>query len=164
MSIAVTYYLSQLQLFVASAIGEQKKEVRMSTIILFLCLLLTPGVESTATAWGGIAEFLLAGDSMFYSYGIYRAEPKVGSPARAYQLEIDTGSTITWILCNGNRTDLSYYNAYNLNNSSSVSILRCGDNRCGSIFPTSRKCAGDEPCPYSVTYGDEFWIIWILCF
>uniref|UniRef100_A0A7N0RG81 Peptidase A1 domain-containing protein n=1 Tax=Kalanchoe fedtschenkoi TaxID=63787 RepID=A0A7N0RG81_KALFE len=109
---------------------------------------------STATKWSGVAELPLHGNPMIYSDAIYQAKVKVGTPARAFDLRVDTGTDITWVRCQSSKVD-DTPNAYDVSNSSSGSIIKCGDQWCGSTLPTSQKCTNrHEPCWFSITYKD----------
>ncbi|CAM0878035.1 unnamed protein product [Alopecurus aequalis] len=109
---------------------------------------------------GGVGELALLS-----SPGIYYANVKLGSPAKEYSLQFDTGSDLMWVSCssctgcaktNNLGIPLEFYDP---NNSSTSSNISCSDDRCKdairaghSVCQTSD--SRNDQCRYDVTYAD----------
>jgi len=104
----------------------------------------------------------LGGNGLPTETGLYFTEIGIGSPAKSYYVQVDTGSDILWVNCiscdtcprkSGLGIELQLYDPAASGNSSAVT---CGQEFCaasnGGVIPS---CPGtDTPCQYSITYGD----------
>lgn len=104
----------------------------------------------------------LGGNGLPTETGLYFTEIGIGSPAKSYYVQVDTGSDILWVNCiscdtcprkSGLGIELQLYDPAASGNSSAVT---CGQEFCaasnGGVIPS---CPGPAtPCQYSITYGD----------
>ncbi|WVZ07147.1 hypothetical protein V8G54_020493 [Vigna mungo] len=103
----------------------------------------------------------LGGNGRANSNGLYFTKIGLGSPAKDYYVQVDTGSDILWVNCVGCTTcprksglgmDLTLYDPAQ---STTSTLVGCNDDFCTSTYngPISG-CSRDMACPYSITYGD----------
>ncbi|XP_014497396.1 aspartic proteinase-like protein 2 [Vigna radiata var. radiata] len=103
----------------------------------------------------------LGGNGRANSNGLYFTKIGLGSPAKDYYVQVDTGSDILWVNCVGCTTcprksglgmDLTLYDPAQ---STTSTLVGCNDDFCTSTYngPISG-CSKDMACPYSITYGD----------
>ncbi|KAK4776104.1 hypothetical protein SAY87_024065 [Trapa incisa] len=94
---------------------------------------------------------------------LYFTKVRLGSPAREFNVQIDTGSDILWVTCSsctncpqtsGLGMELNFFDA---SSSSTASIVPCSDPLCSNsqIQTDATQCSlqGDH-CGYSFQYGD----------
>ncbi|CAN0892338.1 Aspartic proteinase Asp1 [Linum grandiflorum] len=90
-----------------------------------------------------------------YPLGYYSVSINIGNPPKVFDLDIDTGSDLTWVQCNAPCTgctkpvDLLYKPSNNL--------VPCAHILCASIHATGKvNCPHpDEQCDYEVEYADQ---------
>nr|AJA74402.1 aspartic protease [Cicer arietinum] len=103
----------------------------------------------------------LGGNGLPSSTGLYYTKIGLGSPAKDFYVQVDTGSDILWVNCvgctacpkkSGLGMDLTLYDP---NDSNTSNVVSCDDDFCTSTYdgPISG-CKQDMSCPYSITYGD----------
>ncbi|MCH86778.1 aspartic proteinase-like protein 2-like, partial [Trifolium medium] len=92
---------------------------------------------------------------------LYYTKLGLGTPAKDFYVQVDTGSDILWVNCvgctacpkkSGLGMDLTLYDP---NGSKTSKAVSCDDDYCTSTYdgPISG-CKQDMSCPYSITYGD----------
>ncbi|CAJ2633400.1 aspartic proteinase 36 isoform X2 [Trifolium pratense] len=103
----------------------------------------------------------LGGNGLPSSTGLYYTKLGLGTPAKDFYVQVDTGSDILWVNCvgctacpkkSGLGMDLTLYDP---NGSKTSKAVSCDDDYCTSTYdgPISG-CKQDMSCPYSITYGD----------
>ncbi|KAI7752805.1 hypothetical protein M8C21_021757 [Ambrosia artemisiifolia] len=110
---------------------------------------------------GGIVDFNVVGTSDPYYGGLYFTKVKLGSPAKEFNVQIDTGSDVLWVTCSscsgcprssGLQIDLNFFDA---GSSSTASTVSCSDSICSSLVQTSdASCSAGNQCGYKFQYGD----------
>ncbi|CAI0600817.1 unnamed protein product [Linum tenue] len=118
--------------------------------------LLTGGKKAAAGAGGTIghsAVFTVNGN--VYPLGYYSVSINIGNPPKAFELDIDTGSDLTWVQCDAPCTGCTKprQSLYKPNNN----LIPCGHNLCSSIHSTGKiNCPEpSEQCDYEVEYADH---------
>ncbi|MED6111385.1 hypothetical protein PIB30_051912 [Stylosanthes scabra] len=84
-----------------------------------------------------------------YPLGYYTVKVAIGNPPKLYDLQIDSGSDLTWVQSKpyDSCPPGSKYNPYNPNNN-----LQCNDPLCGA---PNKKCGHfPGPCNYTMRYAD----------
>ncbi|KAK6914389.1 Xylanase inhibitor, C-terminal [Dillenia turbinata] len=96
-----------------------------------------------------------------YGVRLYYAEIGIGTPSKAYYVQVDTGSDIMWvncIECKGcpKKSSLNIeLTLYNVNDSLTGNVVSCDQDFCSEISDgTVAGCTGNMPCTYSENYGD----------
>ncbi|CAL5192809.1 unnamed protein product [Lathyrus oleraceus] len=106
-------------------------------------------------------EVPLGGNGLPSSTGLYYTKIGLGSPAKDFYVQVDTGSDILWVNCvgctacpkkSGLGMDLTLYDP---KASLTASVVPCDDEFCTSTYdgPISG-CKQEMSCPYGITYGD----------
>ncbi|XVF84417.1 hypothetical protein PTKIN_Ptkin17bG0035300 [Pterospermum kingtungense] len=93
--------------------------------------------------------------------GLYYAKIGIGTPAKDYYVQVDTGSDIMWVNCIQcqecpKRSSLGIdLTLYNIKDSSSGKLVSCDDEFCYAINggPLTG-CTANMSCPYLEIYGD----------
>ncbi|VVA90128.1 unnamed protein product [Arabis nemorensis] len=93
--------------------------------------------------------------------GLYYAKIEIGTPAKSYYVQVDTGSDIMWVNCIQckqcpRRSTLGIeLTLYNVNESNSGKLVSCDEDFCYQISggPLSG-CKANMSCPYLEIYGD----------
>ncbi|KAI0496106.1 hypothetical protein KFK09_022413 [Dendrobium nobile] len=83
-----------------------------------------------------------------YPNGFYYVSIEIGNPQKQYNLDIDTGSDVTWLP----------KGRYPLYESQSIRHVRCDEPRCIDVHESTShrgKCKNTEPCDYEISYEDE---------
>lgn len=103
----------------------------------------------------------LGGNGQPSDAGLYFTTIKIGKPPKEYHVQIDTGSDVLWINCEGcdkcpKKSGLGIkLNLYNPKGSSTANLVNCDDSQCTMIYQgTLSGCQPDMLCQYEVTYGD----------
>lgn len=90
-----------------------------------------------------------------YPKGYFHVTIKIGDPAQAYFLDIDTGSDLTWLQCDAPCTKCTPapHTPYKPNKD----LVRCKDPLCASLqSPENQPCeTPEEQCDYEVGYADH---------
>ncbi|XP_058110295.1 aspartic proteinase 36-like [Magnolia sinica] len=112
----------------------------------------------------GVVDFPVEGSSDPFTVGLYFTRVKLGSPPKEFYVQIDTGSDILWVTCNGcdgcpKSSGLGItLESFNPDGSSTASVVSCSDEICSSAIQTTEAgCASQSPssqCNYSFQYGD----------
>ncbi|WJX79408.1 hypothetical protein P8452_62528 [Trifolium repens] len=111
---------------------------------------------------GGILDFSVQGTSDPYLVGLYFTKVKIGSPAKEFYVQIDTGSDILWLNCNtcnncpqssGLGIELNFFDTAS---SSTAALVSCSDPVCSYAVQTATsQCASQvNQCSYTFQYGD----------
>ncbi|XP_017980881.1 PREDICTED: aspartic proteinase Asp1 [Theobroma cacao] len=94
-----------------------------------------------------------------YPLGFYSVELKIGNPPKTFQLDIDTGSDLTWVQCDAPDTvctgcTLPHDRRYKPAKSN---FLPCKDPICAALnSPKSNPCKNpNEKCGFKVKYADQ---------
>ncbi|XP_021734363.1 aspartic proteinase-like protein 2 [Chenopodium quinoa] len=103
----------------------------------------------------------LGGNGQPSDAGLYFTKIKIGKPPKEYHVQIDTGSDVLWINCEGcekcpKKSGLGIkLNLYDPKTSSTANLVNCDDSQCTMIYQgTLSGCQPDMLCQYEVTYGD----------
>ncbi|KNA09451.1 hypothetical protein SOVF_153530 [Spinacia oleracea] len=106
-------------------------------------------------------DFALGGSGVPTDAGLYFTKIKIGKPPKEYHVQIDTGSDILWVNCDGcekcpKKSGLGIkLNVYDPKGSTSANLVNCDDSQCTMIYQgTLSGCQHDMLCQYEVTYGD----------
>ncbi|PKI48554.1 hypothetical protein CRG98_031075 [Punica granatum] len=94
---------------------------------------------------GGVVDFPLHGN---FEIGIHYTKVKLGTPPTEFKLLVDTGSTISWVLCSGTGGQVSVLR------SSTSRALPCSDWRCKSKDKSVGCSRQSNQCGFSIIYGD----------
>lgn len=98
---------------------------------------------------------VLAVQGNVYPLGYYYVNLKIGSPPKIYDLDIDTGSDLTWVQCDAPCSGCTKPRdrLYKPNNN----VVTCVDPVCSAMHsPGSPGCkTPNEQCDYEVTYADD---------
>ncbi|KAK9062839.1 hypothetical protein SSX86_020029 [Deinandra increscens subsp. villosa] len=107
------------------------------------------------------AELPLGGDSKPTAAALYFTRVQIGSPPKAFHVQVDTGSDLLWVNCIEcencpKKSDLGIpLKLYDPKDSSSAKTVGCDDEFCKSTFTSqSDECKAGMLCAYSVKYGD----------
>lgn len=104
----------------------------------------------------------IGGNSSPLKSGLYFAKVGIGSPAKDYHVQVDTGSDILWVNCAGctncpTKSGLGIkLSLYDPKSSSSASLVTCEQDFCTATY-SGRQLPGCRPnllCEYNVAYGD----------
>ncbi|XP_054788468.1 aspartic proteinase Asp1-like isoform X2 [Prosopis cineraria] len=102
---------------------------------------------------GSSAVFQVQGN--VYPLGHYTVSLNIGYPSKIFDLDIDSGSDLTWVQCDAPCQGCTKPRdqLYKPNNN----VVQCSDQLCSRIhLPTSSQCsAPDEQCDYEVEYADN---------
>ncbi|KAH7567908.1 hypothetical protein ACOSP7_009837 [Xanthoceras sorbifolium] len=110
--------------------------------------------QSTAdNRFGSSAVFPVTGNS--YPLGYYSVSLSIGNPPKLYDLDIDTGSDLTWVQCDAPCSGCTKPrdNLYNPRGNR----VPCKDPLCSAIhLPANLQCeTPDDQCDYEVEYADH---------
>ncbi|MED6170216.1 hypothetical protein PIB30_028729 [Stylosanthes scabra] len=85
-----------------------------------------------------------------YPLGCYTVKVAIGNPPKLYDLDIDSGSDLTWVQSKPCKSCIpsSQYYAYNPNNN-----IPCNDPLCVALNKNCRPSTG--PCKYTLEYADD---------
>ncbi|KAK7284950.1 hypothetical protein RJT34_19704 [Clitoria ternatea] len=113
---------------------------------------------------GGVVDFSVQGtsDPYFVGYGLYFTKVKLGSPAKEFYVQIDTGSDILWLNCvtcsncpqsSGLGIELNFFDTAS---SSTAALVSCSDPICSYAVQTATsECSSQaNQCSYTFQYGD----------
>ncbi|XP_020258665.1 aspartic proteinase-like protein 2, partial [Asparagus officinalis] len=116
-------------------------------------------------ALGGVVDFPVQGSSSPFVAGLYFTRVKLGNPAKEFYVQIDTGSDVLWVNCNGctgcptsSELDIQL-KLFDPKSSSTASLLSCSDQMCTNAIQTgegtcSFLSSSSSQCSYSFQYGD----------
>ncbi|XP_039130983.1 aspartic proteinase 39 [Dioscorea cayenensis subsp. rotundata] len=112
----------------------------------------------------GVVDFPVQGSGDPFTVGLYFTRVKLGSPAKEFYVQIDTGSDILWVTCascngcpttSGLNIPLEFFDP---KNSSTASSITCTDDKCTSAISTGEATcqtgSSGTFCGYSFQYGD----------
>ncbi|KAJ0025907.1 hypothetical protein Pint_08144 [Pistacia integerrima] len=109
--------------------------------------------STAARRFGSTAVFPLTGN--VYPLGYYSVSLKIGNPPKIYELDIDTGSDLTWVQCDApckgcTKPRASLYNPSN-------NVILCKDPLCSAVhLPANVQCeTPNDQCDYEVEYADH---------
>ncbi|KAK9665935.1 hypothetical protein RND81_14G147200 [Saponaria officinalis] len=110
----------------------------------------------------GVVDFSVSGTYNPYRVGLYYTKVQLGTPPQEFNVQIDTGSDVLWVGCNGctgcpSTTGLKdvELNAFNPSGSSTSSVISCSDKRCSMAAPfADALCDNSNNCAYQFQYGD----------
>ncbi|KAK1409967.1 hypothetical protein QVD17_36498 [Tagetes erecta] len=117
-------------------------------------------LQQQQSSSGGVVDFPLQGTYDPYRVGLYYTKVQLGSPAKDYYVQIDTGSDVLWVSCascNGCPTSSGLQlpmELYDPSSSSTSSPISCSDQRCSQTGQTSDSGCLDSMCSYRFQYGD----------
>lgn len=147
--------------------GEKRLRVIELTALLFLAMFATlpagcfsaanhPPLnkKKSATRVGSSVVFPVQGN--LYPLGYYSSNLNIGNPPKQFNLDIDTGSDLTWVQCDAPCTGCTepLGRLYKPNKKNLVS---CGDPLCVALHsPANPKCKNpNEQCDYEIQYADH---------
>ncbi|KAJ4955108.1 hypothetical protein NE237_011891 [Protea cynaroides] len=103
----------------------------------------------------------LGGNGLADSTGLYYTELGIGTPAKTYYVQVDTGSDNLWVNCVGcsncpTKSDLGVdLQLYDPDASSTAQRVTCGQEFCAVASDgTIPGCTSNLLCGYTVAYGD----------
>ncbi|XP_020213296.1 aspartic proteinase-like protein 2 isoform X2 [Cajanus cajan] len=112
----------------------------------------------------GVIDFSVQGTSDPYSVGLYFTKVKLGSPAKEFNVQIDTGSDILWLNCitcsncpqsSGLGIQLNFFDTAG---SSTAALVSCEDPVCSyaaQLQTATSECSSQaNQCSYTFQYGD----------
>ncbi|KAK6945451.1 Xylanase inhibitor, C-terminal [Dillenia turbinata] len=110
----------------------------------------------------GAINFQVAGSFDPEIAGLYFAKVKLGSAATEFSLQIDTGSSLTWVTCKScdncpKSTVLAIQlNSYDPTSSSTAALVPCSSHTCASLSQSgSNSCSVQgSQCTYRLEYED----------
>ncbi|XP_020272485.1 aspartic proteinase-like protein 2 [Asparagus officinalis] len=113
----------------------------------------------------GVVDFPVEGSANPFTVGLYFTRVKLGNPSKEFYVQIDTGSDILWVNCDGcngcpTSSGLSIQlEFFDPQKSSSASLIGCSDQRCSSALQSGEAAcpASDSSmsqCSYTFQYGD----------
>ncbi|KAK0576528.1 hypothetical protein LWI29_019086 [Acer saccharum] len=116
-----------------------------------------PKIRSTpstaANRFGSSAVFRVTGN--VYPLGYYSVSLEIGNPPKLYDLDIDTGSDLTWVQCDApckgcTKPRDALYNPRG-------NLVPCKHPLCSNIhLPANLNCeTSDDQCDYEVEYADH---------
>ncbi|CAJ2632483.1 unnamed protein product [Trifolium pratense] len=119
-------------------------------------------LQATDPPAAGILDFSVQGTSDPYLVGLYFTKVKLGSPAKEFYVQIDTGSDILWLNCNtcnncpqssGLGIELNFFDTAS---SSTAALVSCSDPVCSYAVQTATsQCSSQvNQCSYTFKYGD----------
>ncbi|KAK9279856.1 hypothetical protein L1049_013538 [Liquidambar formosana] len=111
---------------------------------------------------GGVVDFPVEGTYDPYLVGLYFTRVQLGSPAKEFYVQIDTGSDVLWVSCSscngcpqssGLQINLEFFDP---GSSSTASLISCSDQRCNLGLQSSDSGCSTQnnQCSYSFQYGD----------
>ncbi|KAJ7959157.1 Aspartic proteinase Asp1 [Quillaja saponaria] len=107
----------------------------------------------TAANSYGSSVFRVQGN--VYPLGYYSVSLNIGRPPKLFELDIDSGSDLTWVQCDApcNGCTKPADQLYKPNKN----LVHCVDQLCAAVHSTaSQRCsAPDEQCDYEVKYADH---------
>ncbi|XP_028757532.1 aspartic proteinase Asp1 [Neltuma alba] len=90
-----------------------------------------------------------------YPLGYYSVSLNIGNPPKAYDLDIDSGSDLTWVQCDApckgcTKPRSQQYKPHK-------NLVPCGDQLCGVVQSSARRhCQSpNEQCDYEIEYADH---------
>ncbi|KAI4320560.1 hypothetical protein MLD38_034028 [Melastoma candidum] len=115
----------------------------------------TSTLDKSSVSSRTVSSIFLPLSGNVYPLGYYSVSVNIGRPPKAYDLDIDTGSDLTWVQCDVScvgctkRRDLLYKPNNNL--------VHCDDPLCAAIrTPGSQPCKkATDQCDYEVEYADQ---------
>ncbi|KAL6906164.1 hypothetical protein ACP4OV_003765 [Aristida adscensionis] len=111
-----------------------------------------PGPDPDASS----AVFPLYGD--VYPHGLYYVAMSIGSPARPYFLDVDTGSDLTWLQCDAPCVSCSKV-PHPLYRPTKNKLVPCVDQLCASLhggLKGKHRCdSPQQQCDYEIRYADQ---------
>ncbi|OWM67128.1 hypothetical protein CDL15_Pgr000580 [Punica granatum] len=96
---------------------------------------------------GGVVYFPLLGSGAQIGNYFYYVKAKFGTPPSEFTLQVDTGSSLSWLSCNGAAVNRS---SFTLASSSTARPIKCSDRICGSDYV----CGGHRRCNFVFQYDD----------
>ncbi|XP_071721323.1 aspartic proteinase 36-like [Rutidosis leptorrhynchoides] len=107
-----------------------------------------------------VVDFPVQGTYDPYRVGLYFTRVQLGTPAKEYYVQIDTGSDVLWVSCNscdgcpkssGLQIPIHFYDP---SSSSTASTIACSDQRCSVGTQSSDSGCSNNRCSYTFSYGD----------
>ncbi|KAI4337837.1 hypothetical protein L6164_016206 [Bauhinia variegata] len=111
-----------------------------------------PNTFSASGSRFGSAVFPVQGN--VYPLGHYTLSLGIGHPPKLYDLDIDSGSDLTWVQCDAPciRCTKPRDQLYKPNNN----LVQCVDQMCAGVQASNHHCgAPDDQCDYEVEYADQ---------
>ncbi|KAG9133085.1 hypothetical protein Leryth_018649 [Lithospermum erythrorhizon] len=109
-------------------------------------------------------DFQLGGNGLPTDTALYYTKLSIGTPAKDYYVQMDTGSDNLWINCAGcegcpTKSNLGIkLTRYDLSASSTGKTISCHEDFCSSAIYNSHgpdsACLVGSQCGYAITYGD----------
>ncbi|CAK9325420.1 unnamed protein product [Citrullus colocynthis] len=129
--------------------------VFFATFAVFLCdkFCLAVRKSSATNAFDSSIVFPVKGN--VYPLGHFTVSVTIGNPPKVFELDIDTGSDLTWVQCDAPCTGCTLprdrlYKPHN-------NVVRCGEPLCSALFSADKSpCKNpNDQCDYEVEYADH---------
>lgn len=128
------------------------------SLLLFLFLVIVPLSKSSIfktfiKSSPSSVVFPLSGN--VFPLGYYSVLMQIGSPPKAFQFDIDTGSDLTWVQCDAPCSGCTL--PPNLQYKPKGNIIPCSNPICTALhWPNKPHCPNpQEQCDYEVKYADQ---------
>ncbi|KAK6926681.1 Xylanase inhibitor, N-terminal [Dillenia turbinata] len=113
-------------------------------------------------SYSGVVDFPVEGSYDPYTVGLYYTQVQLGTPAKDFYVQIDTGSDVLWVSCtscsgcpqtSGLQIPMNFFDP---SSSSTASLISCSDQRCalGTQSSDSACSTQNNQCAYTFQYGD----------
>ncbi|KAJ4950636.1 hypothetical protein NE237_027468 [Protea cynaroides] len=102
----------------------------------------------------------LQGNGLENSTGLYYTQFGIGTPAKTYYVQVDTGSDVLWVNCAGCKncpTTSSLgvnLQLYDPKASSTAKNITCQQEFCNVAYGMNANCASNMACYFQMEYGD----------
>ncbi|CAI0557117.1 unnamed protein product [Linum tenue] len=109
-----------------------------------------------ARLFNGVVNFSVYGSADSFYYGIYFTKVKLGTPPKEFNLQIDTGSELTWV-SSKSCPSCPRSSRFGVAASSTSKVIPCSDKSCTAItLGDATRCSIDgQYCGYVMKYLDE---------
>ncbi|XP_066394531.1 aspartyl protease family protein At5g10770-like [Miscanthus floridulus] len=116
-------------------------------------------VTAASKSKGGMS--LLANWGKSLGTNNYVTSLRLGTPATDLLVELDTGSTQSWVQCKPCAGCYEQHDpVFDPTRSATYSAIPCGARECQELSSSSRNCSSDnKKCPYEVSYGDDSYTV-----
>ncbi|XP_022768158.1 aspartic proteinase Asp1-like isoform X2 [Durio zibethinus] len=113
-----------------------------------------PRKRNTVVNGFGSSVFLTVSGNV-YPLGYYSVTVGIGNPPKPFQLDIDTGSDLTWVQCDAPCTGCSLPRDQ-LYKPVKNNFLACKDPICAALHSKAHQCTNpNEKCGFQVDYADH---------
>ncbi|XP_020226061.1 aspartic proteinase Asp1 [Cajanus cajan] len=127
----------------------KSRGIPLNTLLLFLLL---SAIFSISSATSSITCPI---QGNVYPLGYYTVKLSIGNPPMVFDLDIDTGSDLTWVQCNAPCSGCTI--PINQQYKPHGNFVKCGDPLCGGVQapPGHPHVDPNVQCDYEVEYADQ---------